>query len=67
MTKLYRIKKGRVFAGVCTGLGEYFDVDPVIIRIIWIAAGFFTAGIGALILYFIIALIIPVRPEIDIQ
>ncbi|TYB31496.1 MAG: PspC domain-containing protein [Candidatus Mcinerneyibacterium aminivorans] len=33
--KLYRSKKDRVFAGICGGLGKYFKVDPVFIRIIF--------------------------------
>jgi phage shock protein PspC (stress-responsive transcriptional regulator) len=37
MTKrLYRSTGDRKIAGVCGGLAEYFNVDPVIIRILWI-------------------------------
>jgi phage shock protein PspC (stress-responsive transcriptional regulator) len=34
MKKLYRSEKDRKVAGVCGGLGEYFDIDPVIPRIV---------------------------------
>lgn len=43
--KLYRQPKDKVIAGVCTGLGEYFDVDPVIIRIMFIVS-FFIISVG---------------------
>ncbi len=61
--KLYRVKEGRVLAGVCTGIGEYFDIDPVIIRILWVVAAFLTAFVGALLAYFIVALIMPLRKD----
>lgn len=61
--KLYRVKEGRVLAGVCAGLGEYFDMDPVIIRILWVIAAFLTAFVGALLAYLIVALIIPARKD----
>lgn len=56
MKRLYRSRKNKVFMGVCGGIGEYLEIDPVIIRIIFI----FT-GIG-LLAYFIIGLIIPLEP-----
>jgi phage shock protein C len=56
MKKLYRSRKNKVLMGVCGGIGEYFEIDPVIIRIIFV----FT-GIG-LLAYFIIGLIIPLEP-----
>jgi phage shock protein PspC (stress-responsive transcriptional regulator) len=43
--KLYRQPKDKIIAGVCTGLGEYFDIDPVILRVIFVAS-FFMVSIG---------------------
>jgi len=55
--KLYRSKTNRIIAGVCGGLGEYFNVDPTIVRLIWIL---FSLALGAGIITYIIAwLIIP--------
>lgn len=34
MKRLYRSQSNRVIAGVCGGLGEYLNIDPVIIRIL---------------------------------
>lgn len=52
--KLYRSKKNRVIAGVCGGIGEYFEVDPTIIRLAWILFAFSGAGILAYIIAFLI-------------
>lgn len=35
--KLYRSEKDRMIAGVCGGLADYFDVDPVVVRLLWVA------------------------------
>lgn len=56
MKRLYRSRTNKVIMGVCGGIGEHLEIDPVIIRIIFI----FT-GIG-LLAYFIIGLIIPLEP-----
>lgn len=43
--------------GVCSGLGHYFNVDPTVIRIIWVIA-FFALGFG-LLAYLVCGLIMP--------
>ena len=53
--KLYRSKKHRMIAGVCGGLGEYFDIDPTLIRLGWVIL---TLGMGIGLLAYIIAWII---------
>jgi len=35
--KLYRSGKNKVIAGICGGIGEYLDIDPVVIRVILLA------------------------------
>lgn len=61
MKKLYRSRENRVIAGVCGGLGEYFNIDPVIIRIILLLM-FFLQGMG-IMLYIIAWIIIPAHNE----
>jgi phage shock protein C len=59
--RLYRSGHDRVLGGVCGGIAEYLGVDPVIIRVLWIAA---TLAWGAGILLYIIAwIIIPRNPK----
>ena len=35
--KLYRSNINKMLCGVCGGIGEYFNIDPTIIRLIWVA------------------------------
>ncbi len=53
--RLYRSRKSRMIAGVCGGIGEYFDIDPTIVRLAWVV---FTLVWGAGLLAYIIAWII---------
>ncbi|MFZ4620012.1 MAG: PspC domain-containing protein [Bacteroidota bacterium] len=58
--KLYRSQTNKVFAGVCGGLAEYFDVDPVVIRIIFVLMLLF--GGSGFLLYLVAIFIVPKRP-----
>lgn len=62
MKVLYRSKKDSKLAGVCSGLGNYFKIDPVIIRMLVILICIFTAILPVLIVYIIAAIIIPLSP-----
>ena len=55
--KLYRSSRGKLIAGVCTGLGEYFEIDPVLIRALFVIA-LLSGGIGAT-LYVVMWIIMP--------
>ncbi len=59
--KLYRKKEGRKLLGVCAGMADYLNVDPTIVRVIWIILSI-TGGLG-LLAYFICAFIIPEEPD----
>ena len=59
--RLYRNQKNGVLFGVCEGLGEYFNIDPVFIRIIWILA-LICYGTGA-IAYLLACFLIPNKSE----
>ena len=61
MKRLYRSGKEKILGGVCGGLGEYFDVDPTLIRLLWIL---FVFAFGTGILAYLIAwIIIPRNPK----
>lgn len=62
MKRLYRSSSERILGGVCGGIGKYFDIDPVIVRLIW-ALFVFASGFG-LILYIIAWIIIPKENKI---
>ena len=59
--RLYRSRTNRRLFGVCGGLGAYFNIDPVIVRILWILLTL--AGGGGVIGYIIACLIVPEEPE----
>ena len=59
--KLYRSRTERWLAGVCGGLGNYFGVDPTLVRVIFVILSL-TFGSGLLI-YLVLWLIIPNEPE----
>ncbi len=59
--KLYKSSTNKIVDGVCGGLGEYFNVDPVIVRIVFVIL-IFWGGVG-IVLYIIGMLIIPESPE----
>lgn len=58
--RLYRSKTDRMLGGVCGGLAEYFNVDPTIIRLLWVLITFMSFGAGILA-YVIAWIIIPER------
>ncbi|MCX6770435.1 MAG: PspC domain-containing protein [Candidatus Micrarchaeota archaeon] len=59
--KLYRSKKNRMFAGVCGGIAEYFGIDPMLVRLLFVLAGF--AGSAGLIIYLVVWFMIPENPN----
>ena len=61
--RLYRSNEESTLAGICAGLGFHFGIDPVIVRLIWIAATLMTGVFPGLIGYGIAWLIIPGQPR----
>ncbi len=58
--RLYR-SRDRQLAGVAGGMAEYLDIDPTVVRILWIIVGIASGGL-ALVAYIILALVIPQAP-----
>ena len=58
MKRLYRSKDERVINGFCGGLGRYLDMDPVVIRLLWIVLTLLSLGTGILV-YLIAWIIVP--------
>ena len=55
--KLYRSRENRMLGGVCGGLGEYFDIDPTLVRVLFVFGAFL--GIpGALVLIYLVILVL---------
>ena len=60
--RLYRQSKDKMIGGVCMGLGEYFDIDPVIMRVLFVIALFL--GTMGFWIYVILWIIIPKAPRV---
>ena len=58
--RLYRCRHDRQLAGVASGMAEYLELDPTLVRILWILSAFF--GGFTILLYIILAFVIPLEP-----
>lgn len=58
--RLYRCRHDRQLAGVAAGMAEYLDLDPTVVRILWILSALF--GGVTIILYVILAFVMPLEP-----
>jgi phage shock protein C len=63
--KLYRSQSNVMLGGVCAGLGDYLDLDPTIVRLIFVVM-FLTASFGFW-LYLILWIIVPPEPVDSVQ
>lgn len=64
MKKLYR-SPNRIIAGVCGGIADYFDVDPTLIRVIYMVLSLFSAAFPGVLLYLILMIMIPNYDKIN--
>ena len=62
--KLYRSMADKKLCGVCGGLGEYFDLDPTLIRLLWVVMTLFTAAFPGVLAYIICAIIVPQQGQL---
>lgn len=63
--KLYRDTDNQMLSGVCSGLGDYFDIDTTLIRLIVAMIAVFTTGFPVLMIYIVCAIIIPRKKDIE--
>ena len=59
--RLYRLNSDQMVGGVCSGLGRYFDVDPTVVRLLFIA-GFCLNPPTAAFLYIVLLVLVPIEP-----
>jgi phage shock protein C len=60
MEKLYRSLENRRLGGVCGGLGEYLNIDPVVVRLLFILFAF--CGCASILAYIIMWIVVPEKP-----
>ena len=61
-TKLYRSRTEKKLLGVCGGLGDYMQVDPVIVRLVFVMAALASFGI-VVVAYIVLGIVVPKEPE----
>jgi phage shock protein C len=60
--RLTRSATDNKIAGVCGGLADYMDVDPTVVRLVWVLVTFFTGIVFGVIAYFVAYLVMPLAP-----
>ncbi|HOA35566.1 MAG TPA: PspC domain-containing protein [Bacillota bacterium] len=61
--RLYRSRRNSMIAGVCGGLAEYLNMDPTVVRLIYVLLSLFTAAFPGLLVYIIAAIIMPLEEQ----
>ena len=59
MKRLFKSSKNKMLDGVCAGIGEYFDIDPTLVRVGYAILTVLTGVVPGLLLYVVLAVIIP--------
>ena len=54
-----RSRSDRWIAGICGGIGDYFDVDPALVRLVYMLLTFFSAGFPGVMIYLVLWLVMP--------
>ena len=63
--RLLRSTRHKMFAGVCGGIGEYLDIDPTVVRVVYVLVTVFTALVPGLLAYVIMIFLVPRDDEIS--
>jgi phage shock protein C len=59
MKRLMRSKSNKWLGGVCAGVGDYLQVDPTVVRVLWIIVTVFTGFAPGILLYFLLWFMMP--------
>ena len=62
--KLYRSRENRMLGGVCGGLGEYFDIDPTLVRVLFVFGAFLGIPGALLLIYLVMLILVPQQPQV---
>ena len=65
--RLYRSNTDRVFAGLCGGLADHFDLEPGLVRLGWVVLDVFSGIVPLLLVYIVMAIVVPEEPPVGAQ
>ena len=60
--RLYRSSEESKIAGLCAGIGQYVRVDPVVVRLVWLAITLMTGLLPGTLVYLIGWILVPLEP-----
>lgn len=67
MKRLYKSKTNKVLCGVIGGVGEYYEIDPVILRVVYIVVTAFTGVAPGIIAYIIACMVVPQKVDAEVK
>ena len=67
MKKLFRDRWDKKLYGVCGGIGVYFNIDPTVVRLLFVAAAFLTMALPVILVYFLLMAVMPEGPKVYIE
>ena len=65
--RLYRSREEQMVAGVCGGLAEYTNLDPTVVRLLFVAVSILGAAPGVVLAYLAMMIIVPEEPMIEVS
>ncbi len=65
--RLYRSREEQMIAGVCGGLAEYTNLDPTVVRLLFVAVSILGAAPGVVLAYLAMMIIVPEEPMIEVS
>lgn len=65
MKKLYLSNTDRKVSGLCGGIGEYYDIDPSLIRLAWILVTIITGIVPGILAYIVAIMVVPRTPQVE--
>lgn len=60
--RLLRLRSDRKIAGVCSGLGSYLGLDPIVVRLVWVFLTFVSGLLPGIVVYVLAWIIVPEEP-----
>ncbi len=60
--RLYRSSDNKIFAGICGGVGDYFSVDPALVRLLWLLVTIFSGVLPGVVAYIFALVVVPKKP-----
>lgn len=61
--RLYKSRTDKVIEGVCGGIAEYINMDPTVVRVLYVVLSVMSSGFPGILIYILLMIIMPDKPE----